>query len=80
VADLVNMTMTVHQDRAAGDGLQTTNEPIAVDKCRTYAFGKRFGRPWIFDHVVVQRNNSAGVWIFSPRDMYSPHLLGGDHA
>ena len=80
MADPVDMAMAVHQDGATRQRLEAAHEPIAVDQRRADPLRQRFGGPWIFDDVVVQRDHPARMRIFGTRDVDAAHLLGRHHA
>src|SRR5262245_59724186 len=72
--------MSVHQHHLAGAGLETTYQPIAVDERRTDTLGESLGRSRIFDQMMVQSDDPAGLWVLRARDLDGLGLLDRDHA
>ena len=60
MTDPIDMTVTVHQDGTARQGLQHAHEPVAVDQCRADAFRQGFRRARIFYDVMMQGDDPAG--------------------
>src|SRR5262245_39325410 len=80
ISDPIEVSMPVHQHHLAGAGFETTNEPIAVDQRRADALGESLGRSRIFDQMMMQSDDPAGLWVLRTRDLDALGLLDRDHA
>jgi len=79
-ADPIQMPVAVHDDDAAGIGLEHALKPAAVDERGPDAFGERRDRHRIFDQMMVQRHDPAGFGIMVERGGEPARMVGRNHS
>jgi hypothetical protein len=78
--DPVDMPMAVHEYCSAGQELQTTNKPIAVDQGRSNALGKGLCRARVLDEMMVEGNHPARVRVLRAGDLDPAGLFRRDQS
>src|ERR1700751_1822961 len=79
-ADPVDVAVAVHDYRTYSERLELPEKTPAVDERCADSFGECRDRHWIFDQVVVQRDDPASLRVCADRRSEATGLLKGDHA
>src|SRR6478609_11607114 len=77
-ADPIDMAVAVHDHDAGRERPELAYEPGAVDERSADPLGKCRDRHRIFQQVVMQRDDPAGLWKFVERSRETMRLLDGD--